>query len=67
MEDNVKKEVEKILDSLSEKERALLPGYDNPRFPYALSLLLRMKGWNPKDIVKLSTKICESNFKNKLF
>ena len=67
MEDDVKKEVEKILDSLSEKQKALLPGYNNPKFPYALSIVLYMKGWNPEDIVKLSTKICKSNFKNKLF
>ena len=44
MEDDVKKEVEKILDSLSEKEKALLPGYNNPKFPYALLIVLYMKG-----------------------
>ena len=66
MED-ISEDIKEILDSLTEEEKALLPGYHSPRFPYALSLLLRMKGWDPKDIVKISTKICNSNFYNKLF
>ena len=50
-------DLKKILDSLNDKEKALLPPSCNAYFLEALAVLLRMKGWAPEDIVELMFKL----------
>lgn len=53
-------DVKKILETLTEEERACLPHYRNLKFPDYLSVILLMKGWTPEDTVKVANKARES-------
>ncbi|MCR4783985.1 MAG: hypothetical protein K6A35_05655 [bacterium] len=59
----MEEDLKKILDSLNDEEKALLPPSGNAYFLEALSLLLRMKGWSPEDVVEVIWRIRKNRYK----
>ena len=57
-------DLKKILDSLTDKEKALLLPSCNAYFLEALAVLLRMKGWPPKDIIETLNKIDKDRYRH---
>lgn len=56
--------LKEILDLLNDKEKALLPPTCNANFLDALAVLLRMKGWPPKDIIETLNKIDKDRYRH---